>query len=184
VRRQLSRKGLEMGVLSRFGNKINSLVWQKVVPQSVTHNSQIEVKNMSKSNESGFSLIELLLVVAIIGIVAALAVPALQKGIRAAENGTTFATMRTISSTQVGFFSQNNRFGRLTELQNTLSNGLGTTTGERVVRGRYVFEMNPVTPTDAELSREFTITATRSVSDDIIYKYELTHTGEIVQILP
>jgi general secretion pathway protein G len=48
------------------------------------------------SNEKGFSLIELLLVVVIIGIVAALAVPALQKGIRSAENGTTFATMRTI----------------------------------------------------------------------------------------
>jgi prepilin-type N-terminal cleavage/methylation domain-containing protein len=174
----------ENGVFKPIRLQTKHLVWQKVVPQSVTHDSQIEVKDMSKDNKSGFSLIELLLVVAIIGIVAALAVPALQKGIRAAENGTTFATMRTISSTQVGYFSQNNRFGRLTELQNVLSNGLGTTAGERVVRGRYIFEMNPVSPTDAELSREFTITATRSVADDVIYKYELTHTGEIVQILP
>jgi prepilin-type N-terminal cleavage/methylation domain-containing protein len=155
-----------------------------VVPQSVTHNSQIEVKDMSKRNETGFSLIELLLVVAIIGIVAALAIPAFQKGIKAAENGTTFATMRTISSTQVTFFSQNSRFGRLNELQAILSNGLGTTVEPRVIRGRYIFEMNPVSPTDEELSNEFTITATRSVSDDIVYKYELTHTGEIVQILP
>ncbi len=44
-------------------------------------------------NESGFSLIELLLVVAVIGIIATLAVPALQKATRAAENGNTFATM-------------------------------------------------------------------------------------------
>jgi prepilin-type N-terminal cleavage/methylation domain-containing protein len=138
---------------------------------------------MCKDSE-GFSLIELLLVVVIIGIVAALAVPALQKGIWAAENGTTIATMRTISSTQVGFYSQNNRFGRLTELQNMLANGLGTTVDPRVIRGRYIFEMNPVSPTDAELSSGFMITATRSVSDDITYKYELTHTGVIVQILP
>jgi len=139
---------------------------------------------MKVQKNAGFSLIELLLVVAIVGIIAALAVPALQKGIRSAENGTTFATMRTISSTQVSFFSQNNRFGRLTELQQILSNGLGTTTGEKVIRGNYTFEMNPAAPDDTELSKEYTITATRSGGADTVYKYELTHTGEIVQILP
>ena len=139
---------------------------------------------MKKHDQAGFSLVELLLVCAIAGIIAALAVPALQKGIRAAENGSTFATMRTISSTQVNCFSQQNRFCRLTELQQTLSNGLGTTAGDKVIRGRYVFEMNPAAPTDAELMNEFTITATRGVTDDVVYKYELTQTGEIVQLLP
>ena len=139
---------------------------------------------MSKRVEAGFSLIELLIVVVIIGIVAALAVPALQKGIRSAENGSTFATMRVIASTEITFYSQNNRFARLAELQQILSNGIGTSAGERVIRGRYVFEMNPLDPTDAELAQEYTITATRSVSDDTVYKYELTQSGEIVQILP
>ncbi|MFL6468341.1 MAG: type IV pilin protein [Pyrinomonadaceae bacterium] len=139
---------------------------------------------MKSNNNAGFSLVELLLVVVIIGIIAALAVPALQKGIRSAENGTTFATMRTMSSTQVNFFSQNNRFARLTELQTVLSNGLGTTVEDKVVRGKYIFEMNPISPTDSELTREYTVTATRNVAGEEIYKYELTHTGEIVQILP
>lgn len=137
-----------------------------------------------KSKENGFSLIELLLVVTVIAIVAALAIPAYQKGIRAAENGSIFAILRSISSTQTMYFSQNNRFGRLTEVQPLMGNGIGTTTGDKVVRGRYVFEMSPATPTDGELSRSYTITATRNISDDVVYKYELTQSGKIVQILP
>ena len=139
---------------------------------------------MRKRLDSGFSLIELLIVVVIIGIVAALAVPAFQKGYRSAENGSVFATLRSVSSTQVSFFTQNNRFGRLPELQQIMSNGIGSTAGERVIRGRYIFEMDPLSPTDAELAQGYTITATRSVSDDAVYKYEMTHTGEIIQILP
>ncbi len=158
-----------------------------MVSKSVTSSKRVRVLRgelMNISHQKGFSLIELLIVVVIIGIVAAVAVPAFQKGIRAAENGTTFATMRTISSSQVGFFSQNNRFGRLSELNPQLGNGLGTLVGDRIIRGKHTFEMTPVNPTDAELRTEFTITATRNLADNTIYKYELTHTGTIVQILP
>ena len=139
---------------------------------------------MNKRNEGGFSLIELLLVVAIICIVAAIAVPAFQKGLWAAENGRAVATMRTINSTQVAFYSQNNRFGRLKELQPMVGNGLGTTVGEKVVRGGYLFEMDPVLPSDEELKTEFSVSATRSITGDTTYMYKLTHTGEIEQILP
>ncbi len=138
----------------------------------------------SAANEKGFSLVELLVVVVIVGIITALAVPALQKGIRAAENGTTFATMRSIASTQVQFFSQNNRFGTLPELQQMMSNGIGVTTGDRVVRGRYVFEMTPIAPTPADLADGYTISAIRTVTDDVVYRYELDQTGKITQILP
>ncbi len=145
---------------------------------------QERIKHMKTNGQGGFSLIELLIVVVIVGIVAALAVPSFQRGIRAAENGTAFATLRTISSSQVGYFSQNSRFARLSELNNASNQVFGVTAGDRVIRGRYVFEMTPSNPTDAELRDSFTITATRSVSDDTVYKYELTHTGEIQQILP
>lgn len=139
---------------------------------------------MRINSQKGFSLIELLLVVVIIGIIAALAVPALRRAARAAENGTTFATLRTINSTQVNFYSQNSRFGRLTELNQQLGNSIGTTVGDRIVRGQYVFEMTPVTPTDEDLRNEFIITATRTATDDVVYSYELNQSGRIRQILP
>ncbi|MEO8647691.1 MAG: type II secretion system protein [Acidobacteriota bacterium] len=136
------------------------------------------------NRENGFSLVELLCVVVIIGIIAALGVPALQRAILSAENGAAFGTMRTIASTQISYFSQNNRFARLTELNPIMGNGLGTTTGDTIVRGRYVFEMSVPPPTDAELKDGYVITATQSSPNETVYKYELTNSGSIQQVLP
>ena len=138
-----------------------------------------------KQKQSGFSLIELLLVVVIIGIIAAIGIPALQKGIRAAENGSTFAVMRTIGSTQMNFYSTNNRFARVTELNGIMSNAIGTTSGVQVNRGRYTFDMVPATPTDLELKNTYTITATLNTSPgDTLYKYQIDQSGKITRIFP
>ena len=139
---------------------------------------------MGKKKEAGFSLVELLLVVVIIGLIAAMAVPAYQKGMWAAENGSAFGTLRTINSTQLNFFTQNNRYGRLGEINRALSNSVGTVVGDKLVRGKYVFEMTPGNPTDAELAREYFVSATRDTPGDVVYKYELDQTGRIVQVLP
>lgn len=129
-------------------------------------------------------MIELLIVVVIVGIIAAVAIPSFQKGIWAAENGRAFATLRSMSSTEVSFYSQNNRFGTLPELNAVMNNPLGFTTGDRIVRGSYVFEMTPVAPTPAQLKDQYLITARRTVTGDVVYKYELDQTGQITQILP
>ncbi len=140
---------------------------------------------MKKNTQSGFSLIELLLVVTIIGIIAALGVPSLQRGIRAADNGAAFAQMRVLSSAQVSFFSQNSRFARLSELNTIQANGFGTTSGSSLSKGRFVYEMSPLTPTDIELRDGYTIVASGTIGvDGIPYVFRVNQTGEIVQITP
>ena len=140
---------------------------------------------MKKRSEQGCSIVEVLVVCAIIGIIASLAVPFLQKAIRAAESDNTFATMRAMSSTQMSFYSQNNRFGRLTEINNIMSNSLGTPSGNQVNRGKFILTMSPEAPTDPELRERYTVIARREVlGEDQIWQYEMTESGEIRQILP
>jgi prepilin-type N-terminal cleavage/methylation domain-containing protein len=140
---------------------------------------------MTSRNQEGFSLVELLCCVVIIGVIAALAIPALMKAKIGAENGTTFATLRSINSTEVNYFSQAGRFGRLSEINPIMGNGIGSLTGNQIIRGKYfVFEMTPTNPTDVELKDSFVITARRAIVTDDVYQYELTQTGEIRQIFP
>lgn len=140
---------------------------------------------MLKRDEKGFSLIELLIVVVVIGIVAALSVPSVRKALSAAESGSMFSTMRTIASAQVSFYSQNNRFGRLSEINTFQSGGLGTPSGNDLNHGKFVLSMVPAAPSPAELRQGYTINAIRNMSgEDVVYQYTLTQSGEIVQIQP
>jgi type IV pilus assembly protein PilA len=140
---------------------------------------------MSKRDEKGFSLIELLIVVVVIGIIAAVAVPAFRKALTVAENGNVYSTMRTIASSQVNYYSQNSRFARLNEINNAHSGALGTTSGTNLNRGKFVLSMVPANPTVAELRQGYTINAIRNLSGETtIYQYSVTQSGEIVQLLP
>lgn len=131
---------------------------------------------MQNKNENGFSLVELLIVVVILGIVSALAVPAFQRALIAAESRSVHATMRTMSSNQAMFFTQNQRFARLDELNAISDGGLGTLIAPRIFRNNFTFEMTPVNPTDSELQNEYEIVASRNV-DGAIFSFRLTNTS-------
>ena len=60
---------------------------------------------MKKNNEKGFSLVELLVVVIIIAIVAAIAIPNLLASRRAANEASAVNSLRTIHSAEITYFA-------------------------------------------------------------------------------
>jgi type IV pilus assembly protein PilA len=68
------------------------------------------------TTQRGFSLIELLIVVAIIGIIAAIAIPYLEQARQASKSASAISSMRTINSSETAYHSSTGQYGTLTQL--------------------------------------------------------------------
>lgn len=138
---------------------------------------------MNSANQKGFSLIELVLVVTLIGIIAAIAVPSLSKAIAAAENGSAVSTLKSIAIAQSTVMSQRNRFGRFDEVNSVQNGNLGIVGTNTLTRGKFKYEMIPANPTDAELKTSYRIKATRVINaSQTPYVVEMDEKGFITTL--
>lgn len=104
-----------------------------------TKNTKTHTHTFRPNNQQGFSLIELLIVVAVIAIIAAIAIPYLLHARQAANSASAISSLRIIHSTQVTFRNANGNYGDLTAIANHIPD-------PRLRQGRkaqYVFTITP-----------------------------------------
>ncbi|HWP41747.1 MAG TPA: prepilin-type N-terminal cleavage/methylation domain-containing protein [Blastocatellia bacterium] len=77
---------------------------------------RIELPETARKSPKGFSLIELLFVVAIIGIIAAIAIPALARARKAANASSAIQTLRTIVTAEHLYEIKNKSYGSLSDI--------------------------------------------------------------------
>jgi prepilin-type N-terminal cleavage/methylation domain-containing protein len=118
----------------------------------------MQVMRYKRSKENGFSLIELLIVVAIIGILIGVVVPTYQNSVKTANEASAVATLKTISTEQAKYAtSHRGEYGTFKQLTDAGLLDERFADEEPVVSG-YIFKMT-VTPKSKNNPSSYSVNA-------------------------
>ncbi len=147
-----------------------------------------------RRGEAAFSLVELLIVIAVLGILATIAVPQFLAARRLAAERAVIGTLKTMVADQQLFFlspaplppssmaDPARRYGRLHELNSFAHGAFGATVADLYVDApRVRYSMVPLWPTTISLRGRFVIQATEQALDRG-FIYEVDESGRVVKI--
>src|SRR5260370_24841793 len=144
--------------------------------------------DIMRNKQKGFSLIELLIVVAIILIIAGIASPNLLRSKMAANQASAVGSLRTLNTACIAYSTNYNQFpAALTNLGPMASGGTATSTSADLIdsvlaagtKSGYTFVF-----TAGALNQSYTITATPITADTTRQKLHLPHQAGLIRLAP